>query len=106
MKKSIKEYIFPAIVYLTVGLLIILVNKFISKNALKKTLWVILSILGCLIILSGSRLLFIAINNLWKYDIISFIINGITPYTILISCEFSFLVSFVLHFFDIRYLKK
>lgn len=104
--KSIKEYIFPAIIFLTIGLSIVLLSKFLSKKSLKKHLWIFIVLLGILIILSGNRLLFIAINNLWSYDILTFIINGITPYTFLLSCEVTFLVCFILHYFDIKYLKK
>lgn len=103
--KNFREYIFPSVVFLTLGLAIIIFNKIINKK-LRVLNWIFITILGIIIILIGNRFLFIALNNLWSENIFEFILNGINLYAFIFSCELCFLVCSILNYFDIKYLNK
>ncbi len=103
--KNFKEYIFPSIVFLTVGLIIVIFNKIINKK-LRFINWFFITLLGIIIILIGNRTLFIITNNLWSEDFFEFIFNGINLYSFIFASELCFLVCAILNYFDIKYLKK
>lgn len=103
--KNYKEYIFSTIVFFTLGLTTIVFYKFFKKKT-KIYTWIILNFIGVLIILLGNRILFVAINNLWSYGFFKFLLNGVNLYTFVLASEFCFLVSSLLAYFDLNYLKK
>ncbi len=102
--KNIKEYIFPSILFFTIGLAIVVIFKFASKKITTK-LWLLIVFLGIFIILLGNRFLFIISNDLWNQDIFTFLYNGITPYTFILSSELMLLICSVLNYFNSTYLK-
>jgi len=104
--KSIKEYLLPAVIFLTFGLILVLINKFAYKKIIKFKLWILIIFIGNIIVLLGNRIIFITINNLWQKNIFSFLINGIDPYTFLLSFQIVIFICFILHYFDIKYLRK
>ena len=103
--KNFKEFIFPSIIFLTVGLTIILFNKFINQK-LRFINWVIITLIGIIIILIGNRLIFIIANKLWSENFVEFLFNGINLYSFVFASELCFIVCSILNYFDIRYLKK
>lgn len=103
--KNFKEFIFPSIIFLTVGLTTILFNKFINKK-LRFINWVIITLIGIIIILIGNRLIFIIANSLWSENFLEFLFNGINLYSFVFASELCFIVCSILNYFDIRYLKK
>lgn len=102
---NIKEYLFPTIFFFTLCLLFVLINK-VTKKRIKKSAWIILILIGIIMILTGNRLLFLITNKVWVKDSLNFLLNGINPYSFLLSCELTFIVCFILHYFDIKYLLK
>ena len=104
--KEINEYLFPTVIFLTLGLLTVLINKTFNKKIIKPIVWIIIILSGILIILFGNRFIFIAINNYWNTDIIIFLTHSVNHYTFLISIELTFFICFILHYFDIKYLKR
>ncbi len=104
--KDVNEYLFPTVIFLTIGLFTILINKTFNKKIIKPMVWIIIILSGILIILFGNRLIFIAINNYWNTNIILFLTHSVNHYTFLISCELTFFICFILHYFDIKYLKR
>ncbi len=102
---NIKEYLFPTIFFFTLCLLFVLINKG-TKKRIKITAWIILIIIGIITILIGNRFLFLVTNNIWVNDSFNFLLNGIDPYSLTLSCELTFLICFILHYFDIKFLSK
>ena len=102
--KSVKEYIFPTILFLTLGLAIVVISKLFSKK-IKSILWIFLIICGIIIILIGNRMLFIISNSLWNQNVIVFLCKGLTPYTFTLSTELTLLVCSILYYFNSSYLK-
>ncbi len=105
--KNIKEYIFPAILFLVFGVLIVCINKLITRKALKNHVWIVLGIVGTLIILLGERLLFLIYNNYsLSNQVMLFLLNGMNVYTITFSLEISLLVCLFMNYIDIKFLNK
>ncbi|MBR2861746.1 MAG: hypothetical protein IKB86_07910 [Clostridia bacterium] len=102
--KNYKEFLFPSVIFLTVGLGIVLLNKLFAKKT-SAIIWIILSCLGITIILLGSRILFITVNQISLIENFSFIFNGITEYTFLFSLEITLLIESILEYFD-KFLNK
>lgn len=103
--KNFKEFIFPSVFFLTIGLAIIIFNKFINKK-LCFVNWLILALSGIIIILIGNRFIFIIANKLWSENFFEFLFSGINLYTFVFATELCFIVCTILNYFDIRYLKK
>lgn len=103
--KNYKEYIFPTILFLTVGLSVVFIKKLL-KRKFKPNGWIILLLLGIFMILCGSRILFIISNNLWNNNFISFIFSGVNFYTFIFSTELCILVLNIVYFFDRIILKS
>lgn len=103
--QNIKEYLLPSIIFFTLGLIIILINKFRKRKTLKIKGWIFLEILGILMILIGNRVIFLIQVNVLNNEIFSFLINAVNFYSFVIACELTFLVSFILNYFDTKYLK-
>ena len=103
--KSINEFIFPLIIYLTLGLLIVVLTKLLNKK-IKILSWIMIALIGTIIILLGNRFFFILSNNLWSEGVFKFLLNGFDMYRFVLSSELSFLISTLLIYFDTKYLTK
>lgn len=103
--KNYSEYIFPTLVFFTLGLFYIVIIKIFNKK-INFISWILIELLGMIIIMCGNRFLFIITNNLWKNNIIEFLYNGINTYTFVFASELCFFTSSILFYFDNRYLKK
>ena len=103
--KNIKEYLFPALFYFTFCLLFALINKLIKKR-INIISWIILIVIGIIIILIGNRFLFLITNNIWANDSFNFLLNGITPYSFILSSELTFIICSIIQYFDIKILCK
>ncbi len=105
MLKNYNEYVFSTLIFFTIGLFYIVIMKIFNRK-IKLLSWIILEVLGIIIIMCGNRFLFILTNNLWKNDIITFLLNGINIYTFTFAVELCFFTSSILFYFDNKYLKK
>ena len=103
--KNIKEYIFPAILFLTIGLLYVVISK-LAKKKINFANWLTLLVIGLIIIICGNRVLFIVSNNLWHENIFDFILNGINVYSFVLSSQFCFFISSIVYYFENFYLKQ
>lgn len=103
--KNYSEYIFPTLVFFTIGLFYIVIIKIFNKK-INFISWIFIELLGIIIIMCGNRFLFIITNNLWKNNIVEFLFNGINTYTFTFASELCFFTSSILFYFDNKYLKK
>ena len=102
--QNFRAYLFPCFLYFTLGLLCLLLNLFLKKAPLKKNTWIFLIISGTLIILIGSRILFLYANDLlFSSQALNFLKTGINAYTFTAALLYCFLISFVLQLLDVLY---
>ncbi len=105
--KRISEYLFPTVLFFVFGAFTVCIYKFFSKKQFKWYAWLIICNIGTFLILLGERILFLITNGYTlNSDVISFLINGIEIYSFTLSAELSFLICFILHFFDTKFLNK
>ena len=102
--QNFREYLFPCFLYFTMGLLFVLLNHCLKKAPLSKKLWLFLVFSGTLIILIGSRLLFLYANDLLlSPQMLHFLKTGIDIYTFTAALIFCLLISFILQLLDVLY---
>lgn len=103
--KDISEFFFPCLLLFTIGIIWILLNHMIYKRAFLQKFWVFLTIIGFILILFGSRLLFIFTSQYQlSSEVITFIFNAVNENTLLLSAILCFFTMFILHAFDKLYL--
>ena len=102
---NIKEYLFPMLLALTSGLLILVLTRVFSKK-MRVFAWIFLCLIGTFIIACGSRILF-AFNQVAEFDeLFRFILHGITPYTVLFALEATYLICIIIKIFEVYLFKK
>ena len=103
--KKFREFIFPSVIFLNLGLTIIIFYKFINKK-LHFLNWLFITLTGIIIILVGNRFLFIIANKLWSAKLFEFLFFEINLYSLVFASELCFIVCSILNYFDNKYLRK
>ncbi len=96
--KSYKDYIFPFIFCLALGLIYIALH-FISKRRPSGIAKFFIFLFSVYIIMTGSRILFVIVNK-YTARIFDFIHDGINIYTLSFAASLEFIIMWILSLFS------
>jgi len=89
--KHYKQYLLPTLIFLIVSLSTVFITHSAHKKMVAKR-WIILAIIGEIIVLCGSRIIFLILNRYTGGGIFKFIYNGINAYTVTLAMMLTFIV--------------
>ncbi len=103
--KVYEEYAFPGAAFTLLCLICIFVRK-LSSRKLAPIAWAVLSVCGAVIILFGSRVLFIITRKYFGTDIFPFLYSAVNVYSIALSLTLDFLICALTKWLDDVILSK
>ncbi len=89
--KVYEEYAFPCAIFTLLCLVCVFIRK-LSSRKVSIIGWTVLSVVGALIILFGSRILFIVTRKYFGTDVLPFLYSAVNVYSIALSLTFDFIV--------------